>query len=1310
MKTRFPLTVFAVLALSSVRAAIYLNAAAPGETDGLSWSTAYKTLPEAMSALASCEDRTLYVAKGVYYVGANAPYAISDKAVIVGGFLGETDGDLTRDADENQTIFSGIVLTGNNSLEKAVWRHIVPTLGGFAVTSTALTDRIVVDGKLNLPAPTGDYDTYYPSIDTVKTGFVVGEGAELSVSGVRFVCFRQSTSDGGAAVRSLDNAKKVVLDDCVFAAGAALRNAYVSIGPTVEASVVTNCGFYYNGNYYNSGPHLYVRASANVTVDGCRFVGAYMSAETGSGTGVAMSSGVLRNSVITHNLAARGATSNKSAVLSLFDVTMENCVVSNNFVATKKAATYCGSPLLEAKGATVRNTLFANNRAEFNALDGSAYSMIGYHYAYERGNYGGTFEDCLFVGNTVAAPTVECLSGTYAIGLVGCVWSSGNVTIVGEDNLANCQFENNAATCLAVDGVSPVLCRGVLSSQSGGCMKTFVTNCTFVSSSATAGAADVALYSKGAPYANARCEVVNSLFLCEGDGICEDAVFANANGSKMTVRNCTIQNLFDVTAQGGVPVSDGLYCDKVPFVRVPYLFDGEATGYGWLQPTAKTPGLLATTDGSVRGAVNALTDDAANGKTLTIRRSPFTGGTVSPSAQAVADGTATAPVTATPTAGGSLIGWAYEDGLMSDYKGNPLVIDSLEDDLVLVAVFGTRQTTITFDLGEAGVFTESGSSRCALELSAGQPFPQVPDDLPAFTINDSRHIYAWDPGPSDGLVPNEDLTICAHSVTKDVRTVTVKPGDDLVAAAADAGRYRGIVEMAAGTYTISAPIPLKDNVTVRGSADGGTVLSGDNGGTAAFAAFELTGTAVTNAVLENLTFDTFARTTVNALGDGESELEVRNCRFYNCASDNADTTSGTRPYVTLGVKGALRLSDSVFTNCKMCVSLSCAATTNVISACRFDRNRISGVSVTSTGAAKVSVTGCVFTANHCRDRKTLVNYYMSARADSDVRITDCTFADTVGDDFINGAVYGYGNSAGSFLVARCSFVNGTCVHANYNNSANCTVGVALLGSFTTAVIRDSAFVGNAVGYDYPTLSSGGAYSALYVNGKVSVVNCTFADNMATAADNATYAAATVSLGDSCGLANCVFRDNTIEFVGSDNAADVLYQRSADSRTRPGVVNTVLFSGAADYVPVWPLKKLTLGFTAIQGFDPATVDTETVVRIGEVWTQDPKFRAAVEDTPGFAPALGLKPDSPYLRAGTPLWEANDGSGFYVTNALTGNFRCVADGGEITAVAAAAKGVGDWRVQVPDAWGAARRHQAIALGPLNAPKFGLTVLIR
>ena len=1297
----------------SLQAAVYLRADSPGGADGqtfdgTSWSKAYKTVKEAYAALANQPDteegRTIYAAQGIYVVAETTAAEVTvSRLHLYGGYRGDTDGDMTRDIKAYQTIFSG-----SSKYANMVWVRYRPVLNGMTEKSTTLTTKIIVDGKVNYPGIDGEFDSFANSApsSTVPGLIFAAGGAGGVVNGVAFVGYgRCQDGSRGDCVQVLNGAGSVTIEDCVFA-GNSGQAGIVSVGTdgtaklegsTTETSFVKDSLFFGNGMGY-SGATVLITAK-KVEVDGCTF------ACNGKHDGYQMMSVVygyaaVKNCVFTHNTFAMVKNNSPTAyLLGGGSAVWENCVITNNFIAygglSYENKYPYNMPIFGFTTGKLSNSLVAKNRCEVNSSDGWAYALVGRNDA----NAKPTYEGCLFVSNTIAAAsTLATSGGSYALGIVGgCAKSSGSA--YSSAVITNCVFEDNFAEACAADGVTAWLSRGVMmgDNAAGSASEMDVRHCTFCGA-ASNGVHDVVQYGM----TTKSLKVADSIFAVDGvDAYAEP--FLAEDGSKVAVSACAVRNLVDELWPADIDVSEGLTYDPIPFDRIPFA----QTGYTVPRPAANVPGIRATSDGAVRGAVNALSPTAENGRTLVVRRSPFSGGTVDIPVQAVAAGTAIAPVTATAAPGSTPAGWFAADDEPPYYDGNPLQIDELNDDLVLTVKFGMPKVNVTFELGEAGVF-ESGDTTAVVSCSVGDPFPP----WPVYTANAERHIYATDELPA--VVPAGGATIRAYSVTKEVREITVRPGEDLAAAYADAGRYRGVLHVAAGTYALTAPMALLPNVTVVGDSTGVAEINGNG---SLYSAFASEAAGVTNVSFRNLTFRNFTRSAVSLTGTDGDRVTVSNCVFDSC-NQLKELTLGVN-YSGLAVwYRPIDCMDCTFTNCCRAVLVRANATvTNLFANCAFVGNSNGGLAFFSTAGGKTLVTNCVFDANTGTTYDAGSSAYPlgpglmylntgSHRLD----VVDTVFANTRSSGEVYPVVYLNGESSARTCFTRCAFTNNV-----YSGTGGKTdrSGVMFLNCKSKLIsVRDCYFADNQ-----SLASAANAASVIDLNGSlamaVDLFNCTFERNVAVTTDSAKNRCAGTIINNgysAIGIAHCTFADNCV--TGVSASAEI---RNTDSwNTAIRAVNSIFWSADESYVPFagFGMSPAAFANCAIRNYD-GTIFGEKLTVFGDgVWTADPALRQASAKGPNGVLARELTADSPYLRAGfEKVWFYEDRLYAY-DKTLTGHAYkwWLALSEKESKQVQTVEGLSTSDPLAPDAWGRPRRRKHVALGALNAPSRGMLLLVR
>ena len=891
------LVVSLVVAFSAVAfpasAVTYLKADAPDGGDGSSWATACRNVEEAVK-VASAGDHVIYAAGGLYPV--TNKMAVADGFEIYGGFPGlsmeETPAD--RDVERHRTILTGDL--GQDDF----WYHVEPVFGEYRLRFTQLRDRpLFSDGALQMPPPyQGDYDCYYPFMTGKQSGqaFVVGAGVGAVFDGLWFSGFLY-VKDAGADCISIEaEAKPTKVHGCRFI-GNTPRGGQVA--DYSGKATISSCHFRFAGTDTSAsgllvsgatrvvdclfeshartsalqGGVIYLVQKGDAIIERCRFVrclGAtkdYGWAEGSyGGTGTVIA-------------GAPGKDTKPDCILS-------DCVIANCFTASPYET---GTPLVALMDGTVRRCTFLNNRYEVKPRAGRVYTIVGNAFVED---YHQLYEGCVFRGNVIAAPSVAATERKYALGILGTASGAGRMSVV------NCTFDGNSVECVETPGVSVVPSRALVGAATNPTKGASlgVANCTFTGP-ASGGPVDIVLF--GDFYIE-PVNIVNSLFMATG----VEAYFP-VGGDRtdlFSLYDCTVQNAFE--GLSGLQAF-GLSGDPVPFAREEI---ADASPLSLLVPSAATPGLRRSSDvatngpvvdcaatfrfrpfgsaewqpllpalggidgseplpmadakGTIRpfgaytcGAVQTLASPAEEGVSLTLRREPLLGGTLSdPSTQATTADGAIRPVTANPAEGNSFIGWFDTEGTLYS-PANPLAIASLSSNLVLVARFDAPEVEVTFDLAEAGTFTENGLSKITLRVARGATFPAVPP----YEEKENWLILGWDDLPP--FVPAEGGLFPVKAITKDLRVVHVVPAgevpagsdrsgdswanatDDLFAAYENAGLWRGEVWMKEGRYFIPYFMTARSHVAIRGGFAGTetsaseadpvahpTVLTGDRNG------------------------------------------------------------------------------------------------------------------------------------------------------------------------------------------------------------------------------------------------------------------------------------------------------------------------------------------------------------------------------------------------------------------------------------------------------------------------------------------------
>jgi hypothetical protein len=833
---------------------------------------------------------TLHIAKGIYNapstypIDSNFPTAITNaQFAIYGGCRAAYHGDLERDPETYQTF---VTTAQKANVLSAYWKRIEPTEDGYGYTDTPVSDGnsnftiIDAEGRLRIPAFTGAHDTFTSSHMAGYIPVFIGAGAGGTIDGLRFICCSRDSSRNGI-IRVEKGAGDVDITNCVFVASNPQGGCIVDNGGrTSGVRRVTDCKFLFNRVSWGT---VGVTSLGGTIVRDCLFLGTVQTTDNAMTLFSVSQGAAIDNAADGADRTAEDCvfTRNFTSYLKPGDTMIANggvlrrCVITNNWFATRQASATILVNLGAAKNfgtGMMEDCLIADNTALTIPTSGSK-SIFVAGYNKDRNStpaiVNTVFRDNAFLApsNTVSAQT------TCAFGIVGnraIEKSSTWMTVQGCTFISNRVEVSNLA-----EGATALRSRGLFSYNEASSRTAFgFANCTFF------GPAEEGLYDvvQSGPHTD-PLNIVNCVFALDNPNAVADPFLSDVPGT-INLHGCAVQNWYDNLRPTDFGAVTALKIDPLPLVAV-----AKGPGDGFvLRPAAWTPGLRETcdvatnappantgyafyapsysfrlpggewqrllpqtsaTDSNVKspdadslgttrafgsytaGAVQSLTPAAETGSTLTLRRDPFAGGTLSvPFVQSAAPGDAYTPVTAIPASGGGFNGWLDENGDLFS-AANPLSLVAAQTNITLTASFGTAAVYVIFDLGPYGTFDENGESTISVVARAEMPFPEIP----AFTILAGHHFAAWSPA-IPATVPAGGATYTATVVSTELRRFHVAPdgtGDgsswanaaNLADAYTDAASYRGELWLKEGVYTVATPIPLRSNVAVVGGFAGG---------------------------------------------------------------------------------------------------------------------------------------------------------------------------------------------------------------------------------------------------------------------------------------------------------------------------------------------------------------------------------------------------------------------------------------------------------------------------------------------------------
>lgn len=748
--------------------------------------------------------------------------------------------------------------------------------------------------------------------------------------------------------------------------------------------------------------------------------------------------------------------------------------------------------------------------------------------------------------------------------------------------------------------------------------------------------------------------------------------------------------------------------------------------------------------------------DGSEGNTLLLRADPVSGGSFSTAnAVHVPTGTAAPSVTAMPAAGATFAGWydAEENLVTEETLLSPGVLTA---DVIYTARFETAPVTLTFDLGAAGVFGNGlATTSCATRAGAVLGVP------PSFVSDDAYLAEGWSP-PIPAYVPSSDATYRLGSVSKAIRVIRVVPAaeacdpeaqdgltwatayGDVLAAYADAARYRGEVWAKTGRYAFGGLKPMSNvaliggfrgDETTAGAADPAahpTVFSGDvNNDTYWTYAGVKDAPAIRTNVWTGLVYngpDTNSWTHDYWLANGNSSDDidafaegvdlVTNCLFQgvvitcyktstfgfgdNCdvafnrcrllANNSSCVGTWTGMFAT---SGRLLLDGCEFSATPATIYFTgeSQAVTNTVRNCLFTRNldlSFSGIFNYRT-AHPLFMTNTTFRHNYIASWNAYHDPVIGISHSKAVAIiADCTLNDSLVRESTYAAIMIY---AGKAYFNRCRFT------ANTYSGGSTTEKSAVFHVWDAnckGYFRDCLFQGNR------SITKANAVSCLQSPSEL--INCTFVNNTASAPTATSSYQTTVAVNYAATIAHCAFRGNIAE-GSTTTGADI--NIIATGGHSVSIVNNAIET-TCDYVNFSPLRAASgplylVTNNVVQGFSAAAVPA---TGFGDTLDADPRFRRSLEVADGLPGQLGLAGVSPARSRRLPLLLQPDGT-IYLYDAV---YNAAKPWRPLSANRSPVATIADESAYLPDAFGRARGPRNSVPGPLLAPPAGAVLLLR
>lgn len=528
-------TIFAAafsFAVFSSSAAVYVNCNAQEGGDGASWASACRNLHDAIALASTLEDKTIFVAEGVYY--ASSVMTLSDGMRIYGGFAGFETGTEAqmisgRDWDARQTVISSDL---NKNDKWICYRYGASSLEAPQATETDIPVIDPVSGKVVIPELQGDFTTFAIKHDignyTKSEVFSVPAGAAATLDGIWFASCNSSWNATVNVLGGASQSEPCVIRNCRFVAH--LAAAYKDNGnDRTCTNIIENCLFF-------GSSAVPVRYSGYEDIAGCSFKS--ISIPAAAYNGIAGFSGtkgqaIFRDSVFSHCVVkAPNQANRRSSIVAggqWSSAAMYGCTVTNCLAMGSELGS---AGIIGTGSMIVEKSYFANNRVNALMRPGESFSLIV--NANGRSSAHSDFwaiEGCSFVSNTVCGFAPEGATGQAALGIVGTQVSSK-----GYMGVINSTFFGNRAEVAGECSMDVTKSRGILADISSTTISALaVMNCTFAGEEA-ADLADIAQF--GVQCAQ-PLNIVNCIF---SSGGLRASPFSFTLPSAARIESCSVKN------------------------------------------------------------------------------------------------------------------------------------------------------------------------------------------------------------------------------------------------------------------------------------------------------------------------------------------------------------------------------------------------------------------------------------------------------------------------------------------------------------------------------------------------------------------------------------------------------------------------------------------------------------------------------------------------------------------------------------------------------------------------------------------------
>ena len=382
------------LVSASEGAVLYVNTGAVGANNGASWTDAFRSLQDALSAAASGDE--IWVAAGIYRpttgIDRSISFVLKNGVALYGGFAGTETSREQRKWDANETVLSGNIGAPGEITDNSY--HVVVADG---TNSSAVLDGFTITGG----NANGAMDAFKRGggmhndggSPTVRNCSFVSNRADKYGGGIynyngspaitNCIISENSSGEYGGGMHIWWDASSPVLTNCTFTSNVAHWGGgvcnYLSGSPKfIECVFEQNFASGYGGGMYNEngGPEVLrsVFSWNHATLDGGAMVTKGGAAKTikdstFSQNSAGQNGGAMYNHYVFGGLSITGSTFFGNVAQAgggaMYNFSASSPVITNSTFSENGATAGGGIFTTNSSNPVLMNCTFAENRADF---------------------------------------------------------------------------------------------------------------------------------------------------------------------------------------------------------------------------------------------------------------------------------------------------------------------------------------------------------------------------------------------------------------------------------------------------------------------------------------------------------------------------------------------------------------------------------------------------------------------------------------------------------------------------------------------------------------------------------------------------------------------------------------------------------------------------------------------------------------------------------------------------------------------------------------------------------------------------------